>query len=66
MTDAFEACAEQLTMTPELITQLLDDHVPIRDGWCQMHDAHPERHPCSIRTLAELALAMTMSAGRRP
>lgn len=54
-TDAFAACAEQLAATPELVTQLLHDHAATADGWCRLHDAHPERHPCSIRALAELA-----------
>lgn len=55
--DRYTACAEQLAMTPELVNQLLIDHAPDRDGWCRAHDAHGERHPCSIRQLAELARA---------
>lgn len=64
-TDSFAACAEQLARTPELIAQLLADHSPTPQGWCRMHDAHPERHPCSIRALAELALTLTRT-GTRP
>jgi hypothetical protein len=62
--DRFAACAEQLAGTPELIMQILDDHSPTADGWCRVHEAHPERHPCSIRALAELAQAMARPAGR--
>jgi hypothetical protein len=53
--DPFTACAEQLATTPRLVRQLLHDHAPTEDGWCQAHDGHAERHPCSIRRLAELA-----------
>lgn len=53
--NAFTACAEQLAGTPELVTRLLNDHAPTPQGWCRSHYAHPERHPCSIRVLAELA-----------
>lgn len=53
--DLYTGCAEQLAMSPRLVGQLLDDHVPTPDGWCRDHGAHPERHPCSIRRLAELA-----------
>ncbi len=51
--DPFTACAELLS--PELVTQLLIEHTPTADGWCRDHVVHPERHPCSIRRLAELA-----------
>jgi hypothetical protein len=34
---------------------LLAEHVPDPEGWCRSHIAHLERHPCSIRRLAELA-----------
>lgn len=53
--DLFTECAEQLAATPDLVTQLLAEHVANADGWCRSHNAHPERHPCSIRRLAELA-----------
>lgn len=53
--DVFTACAELLTATPELVNQLLIDHAPDPAGWCRAHDVHRERHPCSIRRLAELA-----------
>lgn len=53
--DLFTGCAEQLAVSPELVRQLLADHVSTADGWCREHGAHPERHPCSIRRLAELA-----------
>jgi hypothetical protein len=53
--DAFAACAEQLAASPELVERLLREHAPDHVGLCRAHDAHPERHPCSIRTLAELA-----------
>ncbi|MCY7341997.1 MAG: hypothetical protein LH603_09150 [Pseudonocardia sp.] len=33
--------------------------MPTRDGWCREHGAHPERHPCSIHRLAELATTYT-------
>lgn len=53
--DAFTACAKQLAGTPELVIRLLNDHTPTPQGWCRLHHAHPERHPCSIRVLAETA-----------
>lgn len=56
-TDNYTACAEQLAATPQLVARLLEGHTPTPQGWCRQHDAHPERHPCSIRTLAELAAA---------
>ncbi len=55
--DLFTACAEQLS--PQLVTQLLTEHTATADGWCRSHNAHPERHPCSIRRLAELAGGQT-------
>lgn len=55
--DLYTGCAEQLAMSPVLVRQLLDDHVPTPDGWCRAHDAHHEQHPCSIRQLAEMARA---------
>lgn len=55
--DPFTACAEQLAATPKLVRQLLEDHTPTPEGWCRAHDGHAERHPCSIRRLAELANA---------
>jgi hypothetical protein len=53
--DRYRACARELADTPELVAQLLEDHTPRPDGWCRAHDVHAERHPCSIRRLAELA-----------
>jgi len=55
--DPYTACAEELALTPRLVRQLLADHSPTADGWCRAHDGHQERHPCSIRTLAEFARA---------
>lgn len=60
--DPFTACAEQLSTTPRLVRQLLDDHVPTSDGWCRAHDGRADRHPCSIRRLAELARAHLLTA----
>lgn len=62
--DPFTACAEQLARTPYLVRQLLTDHSPTEDGWCRAHDTHQERHPCSIRKLAEFARAYA-TAGQR-
>lgn len=53
--DLYTGCAEQLAVSPELVHQLLRDHVPDADGWCRGHSIHLEMHPCSIRRLAELA-----------
>lgn len=53
--DLHTRCAEQLAVSPMLVRRLLDQHVPTGDGWCREHGSHPERHPCSIRRLAELA-----------
>lgn len=53
--DRFTACAEEIATDRDLVERLLAEHVPNADGWCQCHNAHPERHPCSIRRLAELA-----------
>lgn len=53
--DLYTGCAEQVAASPELVRRLLRDHVPTTEGWCRVHGAHPERHPCSIRRLAELA-----------
>jgi hypothetical protein len=65
--DPFTACAEQLASTPHLVRKLLEDHTPTGDGWCRAHDGHAERHPCSIRQLAELARAhlLALEPGRR-
>jgi hypothetical protein len=60
--DPFTACAEQLSATPSLVRKLLEDHVSTADGWCRAHDRHAERHPCSIRQLAELARAHLRAA----
>ncbi len=54
--DRFTECAEQIATDPDLVGRLLADHVPNPEGWCRCHNAHPERHPCSIRRLAELAV----------
>jgi hypothetical protein len=62
--DPFTACAEQVAATPNLVRQLLVDHTPTPDGWCQAHDGHAERHPCSIRRLAELASAYLLTQNR--
>lgn len=53
--DLFTECAEQLAASPDLVATLLAQHTPTADGWCRSHNVHPERHPCSIRRLAELA-----------
>lgn len=53
--DLFTECAEQLASSPDLVSELLAAHGPTAAGWCRAHEAHPERHPCSIRLLAELA-----------
>ncbi len=53
--DLYTGCAEQLAVSPELVERLLEDHVPNADGWCGGHAIHMERHPCSIRRLAEMA-----------
>jgi hypothetical protein len=62
--DPFTACAEQLALTPHLVRRLLDDHSPTEDGWCRGHDTHQQRHPCSIRTLAEVARTCAIAAPR--
>ncbi|MCO1658332.1 hypothetical protein [Pseudonocardia humida] len=62
--DPYTACAEQLALTPGLVRQLLVDHAPTEDGWCQGHHGHHERHPCSIRRLAEMARAHATANGR--
>jgi hypothetical protein len=45
----------QLAATPQLVAQLLHAHTPTAGGWCRDHHAHRERHPCTIRRLAESA-----------
>lgn len=60
--DLFTECAEQLAASPDLIATLLSEHTPTADGWCRSHNVHPERHPCSIRRLAEIAAG----SGPRP
>ena len=62
--DPFTAFAEQLAATPNLVRRLLEDHTRTPDGWCQAHDGHAERHPCSIRRLAELATAHLLTQNR--
>jgi hypothetical protein len=59
VTDRFTACADQLATSPDLVAQLLAEHTPTADGWCRSHSAHPERYPCSIRRLAEMAVVRT-------
>ena len=54
--DLYTGCAEQLAVSPDLVERLLHDHTAGPDGWCRGHELHHERHPCSIRQLAELAL----------
>jgi hypothetical protein len=61
-TDRFTACAEQLSTSPELVAQLIVEHMPTPDGWCRSHSARPERYPCSIRRLAELAAGSAPAA----
>ncbi|QJY47097.1 hypothetical protein [Pseudonocardia broussonetiae] len=53
--DLFTECADELAASPDLVAQLLVEHSADPDGWCRGHSAHRERHPCSIRRLAELA-----------
>lgn len=53
--DRYTECAEEIATTPDLVDRLLAEHVPDPEGWCRSHIAHLERHPCSIRRLAELA-----------
>ncbi len=57
--DLFTECADLLGASPDLVAQLLAEHTSTPDGWCRCHSAHPERHPCSIRRLAELAADRT-------
>ena len=58
--DGFTECAEAIASDPDLVRRLLAEHVPDDAGWCRRHRAHPERHPCSIRRLAELAAGQEM------
>jgi hypothetical protein len=53
--DRYTECVEELAADPDLVGRLIAEHVPDDDGWCRVHRAHPERHPCSIRRLAQLA-----------
>jgi hypothetical protein len=53
--DPYTECAQQLALDPDLVQRLLDDHAPRADGWCLAQGGHHQRHPCSIRSLAELA-----------
>lgn len=53
--DLYTECAAELAASPDLVATLLTEHTATPDGWCRSHNAHPERHPCSIRRLAELA-----------
>lgn len=64
--DVFTACAEQLAGTPQLVSRLLTDHAPDGHGWCRAHATHGERHPCSIRQLAELARTHEARRGAGP
>lgn len=54
--DRYTECVEEIAGDPRLVERLLAEHVPTPEGWCRCHSAHPERHPCSIRRLAELAV----------
>ncbi len=62
--DLYLGCAEQLSASPGLVAQLLRDHQPDAAGWCGVHDTRPERHPCSIRRLAELAAGYAAERSR--
>ncbi|WP_300013674.1 hypothetical protein [Pseudonocardia sp.] len=53
--DLYTECAAELAASPDLVASLLTEHRATSDGWCRSHNVHPERHPCSIRRLAELA-----------
>lgn len=61
--DLYTACADELAATPDLVAKLLAEHTATADGWCRSHNAHPERHPCSIRRLAELAAGRESDPG---
>lgn len=62
--DLYLGCAEQLSASPGLVARLLHDHQPGGDGWCRAHARRPERHPCSIRRLAELAAGYAAERSR--
>lgn len=64
--DLFIGCAEQLATSPDLVERLLDVHTSTADGWCTGHQIRPERHPCSIRRLAELAAGYAAERPRVP
>jgi len=62
--DLYLGCAEQLSVSPGLVQRLLQDHQPDGAGWCRAHERRPERHPCSIRRLAELAAGYAAERSR--
>lgn len=61
--DVYTECAAELAVAPDLVAQILAVHVAAPNGWCRAHVSHRERHPCSIRTLAELAGSSGPSSG---
>jgi len=62
--DLFTECADQIAASPALVAQLLAEHTTTSEGWCRCHSVHPERYPCSIRRLAELAAGRAATPGR--
>ncbi len=61
--DLYTECAAELAASPDLVATLLTEHRATSEGWCRSHNAHPERHPCSIRRLAELAAGRETDPG---
>lgn len=57
--NGFVTAALELADTPELVDRLIQTHVPGPNGYCRAHDAHRERHPCSIRRLADMARTLS-------
>lgn len=60
------ACAELLALDPDLVRRLLADHSADAHGRCRTHHSRREAHPCSIRSLAELAAGFTRAARPKP
>ena len=54
--DVFIACAQQLALNPDLVRRILLDHSSDEHGRCRAHRNRHEPHPCSIRSLAEMAV----------